>query len=540
MRAYLLIALMMLAAGRLPAQPHAEAPSDVITRDNDMFSIPEPEEDKDSEYIWWDGGYTMFVYQAGKPIDPNWLTRKTRLLPKEEAENINALDEVPDSSWFTNRHAMSRLNEAALAAGPGGAAPSTTGPWTIVAGKAAGISKGFTMKDAHGTRYALKFDPKEWPGLGSNADIIGSRVLYAAGYFVPSYGVVAFDPALLKIAPDAKTKGKYNKKRPFTPDDLKAILDSAPKDAEGRVIAGFSRFLEGKPKGAFSYQGLRKDDPNDTVRHENRRELRGLRVIMSWLNNTDARRGNTLDMYVEEDGRAFLRHCHLDFSASMGSGNTEPKETRYGHEYAVDPPKIFSSWVSLGLWVKPWEKTLSATYPEVGTFDAALFEPERWWTSYANPAFEKMTARDAFWGAKTVTSFTDADIAAIVSQARYGTPDARAYVIQTLIARRDKIGRTWFDIRRINPLDNFKMEEGRLTFEDLAVSRGYAEAAHTVYRARIDGGTWTESAQLSIAIPAAAQKASLKTCRKGRCSPSLEIEWSAPAAGRPQIIRLKR
>jgi hypothetical protein len=276
------------------------------------------------------------------------------------------------------------------------------------------------------------------------------------------------------------------------------------------------------------------------VRHENRRELRGLRVLMSWLNNTDARRGNTLDMYVKENERMFLRHHHLDFSASLGSGNLAPKRTRYGHEYVMDPPKIVQSWVTLGFWMKPWENELPVMHRDVGRFESELFDPEKWWPSYANPSFEKMTARDAFWGAKIVTSFTHADLEAIVSEARY-EPAARAYVVQTLAARRDKIGRTWFDIRRINPLDNFKIDEaGHLTFEDLAVNRGYADAATTVYKIRIDDNSWQESARPEITIPSTAKKVSFKTCRAKRCSPVLSVTLQTISTGPLQITSLER
>ena len=35
-----------------------------------------------------------------------------------EAENVNTLDEVPDSSWFTNRHGRTRLSIEELVRGP--------------------------------------------------------------------------------------------------------------------------------------------------------------------------------------------------------------------------------------------------------------------------------------------------------------------------------------------------------------------------------------------------------------------------------------
>ena len=53
-----------------------------------------------------------------------------------------------------------------------------------------------------------------------------------------------------------------------------------------------------------------------------------------------------------------------------------------------------------------------------------------------------MTERDAYWGAKIVTSFTDAQIAALIAAARLGEPDA-TYATHALEVRRDIIGRRY-------------------------------------------------------------------------------------------------
>ena len=45
---------------------------------------------------------------------------------------------------------------------------------------------------------------------------------------------------------------------------------------------------------------------------------------------------------------------------------------------------------------------------------------------------------------KIVMSFTDDDIRAIVETAQYTDPLATEYMTKTLIARRDRIGRTYF------------------------------------------------------------------------------------------------
>ena len=40
--------------------------------------------------------------------------------------------------------------------------------------------------------------------------------------------------------------------------------------------------------GKFSYTGTRKDDRNDLIPHELRRELRGMYVVASWVNHADS------------------------------------------------------------------------------------------------------------------------------------------------------------------------------------------------------------------------------------------------------------
>src|SRR6185503_18088977 len=77
---------------------------------------------------------------------------------------------------------------------------------------------------------------------------------------------------------------------------------------------------------------------------------------------------------------------------------------------------------------------------------------------------------DAYWGAKVVSSFSDAQIAAAIDAAGYEDPRAKPYILKTLIERRDKIARFWFD--RVTPVDFFHVDEGRLKFHDLAVDRG--------------------------------------------------------------------
>jgi hypothetical protein len=52
-------------------------------------------------------------------------------------------------------------------------------------------------------------------------------------------------------------------------------------------------------------------------------------------------------------------------------------------------------------------------------------------------AFDQMTVRDALWAVRILAHFSDADLAAIVRSAELDDPAAEAYLIDTLIKRRD-------------------------------------------------------------------------------------------------------
>lgn len=462
----------------------------IKTSDPDNLHIPQPDEKEENQI--WDIVDMTFFYQIEKVLDLNWSARKVgkglQLVSGRPADNVNRLDEVPNSSWYTNRHYHNRMTIEELKQGPDiTAGPDQNGSWTIVAGKFEGGTTGFTIKDAKGDFYLLKFDPPEYQEMGSSAEVISTKILYACGYNVPQNTVAYFDPDILQIGETAKVE-EAGSKRAMTSADLEAMLAPLPRRADGKIRTMASKFVDGKPVGVWFYKGTRSDDPNDLVDHEHRRELRGLRSIGSWLNDADRRAANTLAVYTTdpETGNKYIKHYLIDMGSTLGSNNLFPHAPKYGNEYLVDPRTIALQYLTLGLYVKPWEFEtghFNPQYPSVGYFESDIFDPGDWYPTYPNPAFEYATYRDAFWGAKLVMAFTDEDIRAIVEEAKMSNPAAREYLIRTLIERRDKIGRYWFE--RMNPLDKFEFEQtGRsldLVFHDLAVDAGFASADDAQY-----------------------------------------------------------
>ncbi|MCP5117532.1 MAG: hypothetical protein GY953_42460 [bacterium] len=237
--------------------------------------------------------------------------------------------------------------------------------------------------------------------------------------------------------------------------------------------------------GKFLYTGRRKDDSNDLIPHQRRRELRGLRVIASWINHADGGDKNTLDCYVSgAAGGGYIRHYLLDFGSAIGSGNFFNGPYRVGHEYDFDGSAIGRALLTLGIWERPWEAQGKIHYLEVGYYPAGLFQPEKWKPTYPNIAFERMDKGDAYWGAKIVTAFSDETIDRLTEAGRYSRDEVAAHLADVLRQRRDAIGRYWLD--QVTPLEEFEFHregaQGRLRFRDLAVERGYAEAESRAYR----------------------------------------------------------
>jgi len=105
-------------------------------------------------------------------------------------------------------------------------------------------------------------------------------------------------------------------------------------------------------------------------------------------------------------------------------------------------------------------------YPSIGRFESRVFDPEHWYPEFPNPAFLNRLPDDEFWAAKQVMAFTDGQIRAIVKTGQISDPAAEEYLVDCLIQRRDKIGRTFF--AKVLPLDLFAVRNGQLAFEDLA------------------------------------------------------------------------
>jgi hypothetical protein len=413
------------------------------------------------------------------------------------ALNVNTIDEVPDSMWFTNRIGRRELSIDELVRGPNTGSTPAFEDWPIVEDKSSGITPGYRIVDPTGRLYQIKLDPPSNPEMASGAEVIGAAIYHALGYNVVQGFAVDIDPAKVTISPNATTVDMRGRKRRMTRADVDAILARGAKLPNGKYRATLSRFADGRPLGYFKYYGTRPDDPNDIYPHEHRRELRGSRDFAAWVNHDDSRGLNSLDMLEGEAGRQYIRHYIFDFGSIMGSGSTVPQVPRAGNEYILEWKPALKTLATFGVYVRPW---ILVDYWEeaksVGRFEGDFFDPVKWRPEYPNPAFDNMRADDAFWAARLVSKFSDETIRAIVGKAKYSEPNAADHIATTLIKRRDKVVRTW--LTGVNPLVDPRLEsDGTLTFENAAVTARVASpaASYALNWSAFDNATGTAAGQ---------------------------------------------
>jgi hypothetical protein len=327
---------------------------------------------------------TVILYPARDYLTLDWLWR---LLFKDEAWNAEG-GGVGDGSFYTNR-TPEELTPAAVARGPC-VGPPPKAPMSVTKVKSGGGSSGFVGVDALGRTFLFKLDRPDFPELGSSAAVIGSRMLWALGYNVPAVYVTRIEGT-----GDSRFDGRR---------------------------ASASLYLD-NAKGHFKFDWFRY-----------RREVRALRMVCAWVNDTDRVGTNTL--VLADDNRA--AYVLIDFNSCLGSWNGRPKEPWRGHRYAGDAGHFILGVLTLGLVRAPYDPNQPIVSPAVGRFDAWL-EPLRWRSQLPNTAFDRMTESDRRWITDKIRCLEREHIAAIAAEGQLTDPGDAEYLVDTLMERRAKI-----------------------------------------------------------------------------------------------------
>jgi hypothetical protein len=451
------------------------------------------------------------------------------------ARNVNTIEEVPDSSWFTNRIGAREMTAAEIARGPVVGMPPAPERWVILREKASGVNPGFTARDANGETWFLSFDRRANPEGPSAAVVVASKLFWALGYNQVEMFITEFDPDKAVIDPEATKRRPSGDRTPFTRADIDEVLERAARNDDGSYRVAAGRLLAGKPLGGFRYSGTRPDDPNDLVPHEHRRELRALRVFGAWTNLTDLKAGNTLDLLVPGDnGRLVIKHVLQDVGSTFGMANG-PHEWDIGWEHFYETSATRRRLLTFGFALSPWQTVPYREYPSVGRFEGDRFDPRTWKPQTPTTAYMELRDDDAFWAARRVMGLSDDLIRAAVRTGAYSDPVAEAHLASVLMKRRDAIGRTY--LTAINPIVDLRLDaSGVLTFENAAVAAGFADPAVT-YRAawsRFDNATGTATPIAETTSPGTNMQA---PAALGNAGSFVQVDLSAESTAHPSWQR---
>ena len=343
------------------------------------------------------------------------------------ARDVNSLDEVPDSAFFENRIGTVSPDDVAHG-GEDGPALATDGRLTITGAEPGRL----TVIDRNGGTFLLKLDPIGFGGLLSSSDVVAARLLWALGYPVADARLADFAPdSLVVVAADTTA--------------VEQALSRAARTASGRVRAVASRIPDGKPLGPMPWRGVRADDPNDRIPHEDRRELRALSLIYAFLNLSDVDPDHVNDTYLAP---GVVRHHFRDLEGALAAGGTGPGVTSWWRDTAMrrgwtDRQGLEGMFYgAAGADYARFLRRMHGRDTTIGSLEASV-DPLGFSFLYPLAAFGRLDAGDEAWAARLILKLDDTLIAAAVSAGGHPANDAEA-LARMLSARRQSAVRVLF------------------------------------------------------------------------------------------------
>lgn len=424
-----LLALSMTASS-CGYRPPRFANRKVAARVDDMQAIPIPERQSLLEPL-----HEASVYVRRE------LVRALEPRRAVDAGDVNALDDVPESSWFLpasrDQYARDRYHRdgppvpplSKLETSPDSETPDS-----------------FVVVDARGLRYELRPDEPDRPAMRSGAMAGVSRLLFALGYRTA---------------------------------EVHVILNEGVRFAATRWPVGIDL-------GHTTIDRTRGDDPNDRLDHRDRRSLRAFKLAAAWLDIVRLPPRTLRDHYVGAPGSGHVEHSFVGIDGGLGVD-------RYYEALAWrrDPDRsddnFFLRLVSLGLSPVPSAPAPLTAYPSVGLLGGRVlvrrFKP--------SPPFEpidRMLPPDAYWMAKQIAR-VPAEVlrAAIVAAALESDPSA--WLERSLEERRAEVVAWGYD--QVSPLEvgllfgsSRARRRASLQLIDLAVMTGMTPSAEASYQVR--------------------------------------------------------
>jgi len=461
---------------------------------------PDPKDPPNHQICMPEEYESGFLWDGADNIAFRPLAKFFAVDPAGEAANVNAMDEVADSSWFTNRIGKAPMTPEEVVRGPCGdkvldPTGSADGSWLVDMGKPNGANPGFRVKVEGVGKFMLKADPTDQPERATGATSIAVRLYHAAGWFAPCDSVVYVRPSLLKLKPGLKVTDNSGITKAFDQAALDKVLkfaSTSSRDGAVRMVA--SRWLPGRAIGPFRYEKTRDDDPNDAIPHEDRRDLRGARVIAAWMNHFDSREQNTMDTWMSENPKdptsspGHIQHWYIDLGDCFGSEwALDGISRRLGHAYYLDFGYVAEDFVTFGVIERPWDRAHRSDDAKIfGYFNSQDFEPQKWRGGYPNPAFGRMSEHDGAWAARLIARFGPEHVEAAIRAGDYTDPRHTEFLVKHMLIRQQAILKHYF--RKLSPIADVRASGAELCGVDLARRTNAYPPSAFAYGAKLYAG----------------------------------------------------
>jgi hypothetical protein len=449
-RSLLLLALSTVSCGLRPAR-YADAPAVTVVTDDAPIPSPRRHEIEDGT-AYSDALLRRPVLDA---LDPR---------RDPYAGDVNALDEVPQSSWF-------QLET------PDDGPP--VAPLRMAADATAYGPRQLAVTDARGLAYILEIDPARHPELRTSALAISSRLVRAVGLLTPATWVVSLEEEHFELAGQEVARARFAAGPPS-------------EDARHRVAA--TRWPVGIDIGDTAVTDTRADDPNDHVPHEDRRTLRSLPVLFSWLAYEGFSHESTRDVYVGPEGRGHVMHYLLGLGNTLGTRAAEGDDA-VGVPGIESGASLFKSLITLGFASKQVKASRPRPFMQLGDLSAEV-DVGSYRTTLPYAPMKRALPGDWYWMAKRLASISLPKLQAAMAFGRMSDPDAAAHLEGLLIERRRAV--VLAAMTRVTPLEVESLEGDLLVLSD--ASRPFRPPAERRYRVAFLNDDGTPAAEEGIAL----------------------------------------
>jgi hypothetical protein len=270
-----------------------------------------------------------------------------------DARDVNALDDVPASSWFASPMALA----------PTRGAPRD--PLTRLDVTPFALEAGYVVRDGAQRLYEAIDDDGDPARSRTTALYVASRLARALGYITP---------------------------------EVHLAFVGARRTA---LVA----WPIGVDIGPTATEGLRRDDDNDRLPHEDRRTLRSLVGVLYWLGAERATEGLLRDTFLATDaGKGHVVHAVVDLSRALGA--RAPKTIDHD---AVDGATAVNNLFTLGLGTPPvrpepvpWTLAVAEVPGHEGTPRSRVPDPVTYRPKPPLEPFDRFLPADAYWIAKRI------------------------------------------------------------------------------------------------------------------------------------------